>query len=115
MVEALKNTRNDLIALWLLMIGSALLIALTPSQIHLIHGYDKVAHFVAFAALMIMPAMSIKCLKTLIIFSMFLIFIGIFVECVQFFIPERDASLQDIVANILGVSFGLIPMAFRLN
>ncbi len=77
-------------------------------------GQDKVMHFVAYGvhAFLCMAALSDKILL-LKLFHYFLALVfsvsyGIFNEIYQYFIPEREFSPGDILANSLGVITFLI-------
>jgi len=73
------------------------------------YGQDKVMHFFAYGvhAFLCMAALSDKVLL-LKLFHYFLalafsVSYGIFNEIYQYFIPEREFSLGDILANSLGI------------
>ena len=73
------------------------------------YGQDKVIHFFAYGvhAFLCMAALSDKILL-LKLFHYFLALVlsvsyGIFNEIYQYFIPEREFSLGDILANSLGI------------
>ena len=73
------------------------------------YGQDKVMHFFAYGvhAFLCMAALSDKILL-LKLFHYFLALVfsvsyGIFNEIYQYFIPEREFSLGDILANSLGI------------
>ena len=80
----------------------------------LFYGQDKVMHFLTYGmhALLCLAALSDKTLL-LKLFHYFLALIfsvsyGIFNEIYQYFIPEREFSLGDILANSLGIITFLI-------
>ena len=75
----------------------------------LFYGQDKVMHFFTYGihAFLCMAALSDKILL-LKLFHYFLALVlsvsyGIFNEIYQYFIPEREFSLGDILANSLGI------------
>ena len=77
-------------------------------------GQDKVMHFVAYGvhAFLCMAALSDKILLLklfhYLLALVFSVFYGILNEIYQYFIPEREFSLGDILANNLGVITFLI-------
>lgn len=85
------------------------------------YGQDKVMHFFAYGihAFLCMAALSDKILF-LKLFHYFLalalsITYGIFNEIYQYFIPEREFSWGDILANSLGIMTFLILVYIFLN
>lgn len=75
----------------------------------LFYGQDKVIHFLTYGthAFLCLAALSDKILL-LKLFHYFLTLVfsvsyGIFNEIYQYFIPEREFSLGDILANSLGI------------
>ena len=48
-----------------------------------------------------------------IIIFILLIVLGIGIEAVQYYIPNRGASLHDLLANILGILFGFLLRFLR--
>lgn len=85
------------------------------------YGQDKVIHFLTYGiyAFLCLVALSDKILL-LKLFHYFLalafsVSYGIFNEIYQYFIPEREFSLGDILANSLGVITFLILVYIFLN
>ena len=104
---------------WMLLIVYSVLIFIFSSRPEVgveqyFYGQDKVMHFVIYGvhAFLCMAALSDKILL-LKLFHYFLalslsVSYGIFNEIYQYFIPEREFSLGDILANSLGVITFLI-------
>jgi VanZ family protein len=69
--------------------------------------WDKLQHFLAYAALGMVGALSFPGRKPALILAVGLVFLGIGLEGVQSYVPDRDMSLGDGVANFLGVIFGV--------
>jgi len=99
---------------WILLIVFSILIFIFSSRPEvgveqLFYGQDKVMHFFAYGvhAFLCMEALSNKILF-LKLFHYFLALVfsvsyGTFNEIYQYFIPEREFSLGDILANSLGI------------
>lgn len=81
-------------------------LATTPKEIETIkHTWDKLNHILAFVTLYIVLSFSYKDLSLLSKFISLLAF-GIFIEIVQYFIPNRDFSFYDIFADFIGILLG---------
>nr|WP_314904375.1 VanZ family protein [uncultured Campylobacter sp.] len=83
-------------------------LALTPAQIKLIeNSWDKANHFIAFAALYVTLHFGFSRLnlgaKVVILLAY-----GIQIEAAQSFVPGRYFSLLDIVADGIGIVFGIL-------
>jgi len=99
---------------WMLLMVYSVVIFIFSSQPEVgveqfFYGQDKVIHFFAYGvhAFLCMAALSDKILL-LKLFHYFLALVlsvsyGIFNEIYQYFIPEREFSLGDILANSLGI------------
>ncbi|MBU4511314.1 VanZ family protein [bacterium] len=104
---------------WMLLIIYSVVIFIFSSRPEvgveqLFYGQDKVMHFFTYGiqAFLCLAALSDKILL-LKLFHYFLALIfsvsyGIFNEIYQYFIPEREFSLGDILANSLGIITFLI-------
>jgi len=104
---------------WMLLIAYSVVIFIFSSRPEvgveqLFYGQDKVMHFFTYGihAFLCIAALSDKILL-LKLFHYFLalsfsVSYGIFNEIYQYFIPEREFSLGDILANSLGVITFLI-------
>ena len=62
---------------------------------------DKIAHFIVFAGLTLLVDLAFR-LPLLICFVL-LTGYGISVELVQGYLPQRDASIADIIADMAGI------------
>lgn len=99
---------------WILLIVYSILIFIFSSQPEVgveqyFYGQDKVIHFLTYGiyAFLCLVALSDKILF-LKLFHYFLalalsVSYGVFNEIYQYFIPEREFSLGDILANSLGI------------
>ena len=84
------------------------------------YGQDKVIHFLIYAiyAFLCLAALSDKMLLLKFIhYCLALVFsisYSIFNEIYQYFVPEREFSIGDIIANILGIVTCLI-LVYTIN
>lgn len=86
-------------------------------------GSDKIAHFSTYAVIalcigivLISVTSRTHRLRGLAFIWFILVLIGIVEEYRQFLLPDRTAELWDAVANILGVSTGmLLPLLFSIK
>ncbi|MFY7667406.1 MAG: VanZ family protein [Crocinitomicaceae bacterium] len=89
-------------------IGIAILSLLPPKSIEKIGEHDKINHFIAYAVLSLNVGLVVKKLKTHLLCLPLLIGYGILLEYCQGFVPGRQPSLLDALANSIGVSIGFI-------
>lgn len=68
---------------------------------------DKVYHFLFYAWLSSLPFLAFRKNLHSALASLSMLYLGITLECMQFFVPGRYFSLADILANGLGVSCGV--------
>ena len=112
---------------WILLITYSVLIFIFSSRPEvgveqLFYGQDKVIHFLTYGiyAFLCLAALSNK-LLLLKLFHYFLalafsVSYGIFNEIYQYFIPDREFSFGDILANSLGViTFLILVYIFQNN
>lgn len=108
-----KDKYVSILILYRLLFFSAVLViswlAVMPLEdIPVTTGWDKLNHFVAFASLLLLldaayPLISLWKGKLLP-----LIMYGLAIETLQAFIPYREFSVVDVVANILGLGAYLL-------
>jgi len=83
-------------------------LALTPAQIKLIeNSWDKANHFIAFAALYVTLHFGFSGLNLGAKVAILLAY-GIQIEVAQSFVPNRYFSLLDVVADGIGIVFGIL-------
>jgi len=112
---------------WMLLIIYSVLIFILSSRPEvgveqLFYGQDKVIHFLTYGiyAFLCLAALSNK-LLLLKLFHYFLalafsVSYGIFNEIYQYFIPDREFSFGDILANSLGIiTFLILVYIFQNN
>lgn len=87
-----------------------LYLAVTPQEVEVIkNSWDKLNHFAAFFVLYILLYFTFRKLdifyKSLISFAF-----GFFIESVQYFLPNREFSLFDILADIIGIILAILVL-----
>ena len=120
------NTKN-LIFHWLPLILYCLLIFIQSSrpsyhQLPDIQYFDKLLHFMGYGLLGILffrafQTMPLKQFRKLLILSSMLgaTLYGISDEIHQYYVPWREASFSDVIANTLGSVFGVYFYSLRIN
>ena len=75
-------------------------------------GWDKLNHALAFGALALSGRFGFpgSRLRVLGIAAALLAF-GLAIEAIQSFIPSRSADLKDVLADLVGIAFGLLAAA----
>lgn len=82
-----------------------------------IFGIDKLAHLFLFFVLILLFTFELKkanptrTIQKAIPIGICLV-IGILIECIQIYVPQRTFSLLDIVANTSGIAIGMVTMLF---
>ncbi len=71
-------------------------------------GGDKLWHVLAFGLLGLTGAVAFPKGHRLLMVIVGLIIFGLVIEFVQFIMPGRSAHLSDIIANLVGLSSGLV-------
>ena len=90
-----------------------LYIALCEEFEYLQH-FDKVFHFMFFTGITISIPLTKNIFGKILIFIA-LLALGIGIEAIQYYTLHRGASLNDLLANILGIVFGLTLRSLRAN
>jgi len=102
----MKNTIFN--ALLYLCVVAILYLATTTQEIKpLEYTWDKANHFIAFMTLYILLSLAYENLS-LKVKVFILIGFGIFIEIVQYFIPGRDFSGFDVIADSIGIFIGAV-------
>jgi len=82
-------------------------LATTTQEIKpLAHTWDKANHFIAFMTLYILLTFAYKNLSIVAKILILLAF-GMQIEIVQYFIPGRDFSGFDVIADSVGIAIGI--------
>ena len=71
------------------------------------HTWDKANHFIAFMTLYVLLSLAYKNLSVVMKIALLLAF-GMQIEIVQSFIPGRDFSGFDVVADSVGITIGIV-------
>lgn len=89
--------------------------SLEPNGGAVIAGSDKLAHGLAYMSLTVVGLNNFRALRFKLLFIMFALALGACMEYGQSFVPGRDMSVGDMIANAIGVSIGIaayIPFSF---
>lgn len=97
-----------LFCLWLLCAVIFAGIALIPNFMTIENNEDKMMHLTAFCLLMLGPVVVLSSKARIAAFALLLLALGAGVEAAQSYVPGREASLEDLAANIFGVLSGLL-------
>jgi VanZ family protein len=89
----------------LVFVGITILSLLPPKSGIEIQSNDKINHFIAYAALTFCGLSAYNGTKVLRLLLVFVCY-SLFMEWMQGFIPGREQSLYDALANSLGVAIG---------
>ena len=98
------------LALYVLVV---IVVSLLPSQGISLWNIDKIGHFLAYAGMAILALMTFASETTQIVALLSAIALGAALEWAQSFVPGRDMSLVDGIANTLGVLSGTLLFHFR--
>ena len=71
------------------------------------HTWDKANHFIAFMTLYVLLSLAYRHLSVVMKIALLLAF-GMQIEIVQSFIPGRDFSGFDVVADSVGITIGIV-------
>ncbi len=80
-------------------------------QISHLHHFDKIFHFIVFTLFALSIPFSQSVFNKVMYFILLVTF-GIGIEAFQYYTPDRGASLQDLLANTLGILFGYTIRSF---
>ena len=76
-----------------------------------LHHFDKIFHFTVFTLFTLNIPFRQSALRKFLYFILLVTF-GIGIEAFQYYTPDRGASLQDLLANTLGILFGYTIRSF---
>ena len=65
---------------------------------------DKANHFLAFGALALLGDFSFPVTRFALKKFLWLLSYGVLIECIQYFLPYREASLLDVMADATGLA-----------
>ena len=101
--------------LWGSIAFSIALLAIWPNPIQMVGYADKFVHSTSCMLLMLFPAFYFKGSKRITALAVVLVCAGFAIEAVQYFMPEREASVGDVLANLSGVVLGIIAGKLMRN
>lgn len=70
--------------------------------------WDKAGHVLAYAALATAGGIGYRGRRSFFLVGLGLLLLGAALELAQSFLPDRIASLHDILANAIGIALGLL-------
>jgi len=88
---------------WLCMLVISWLVVAPQDELPPVRLWDKAAHVLAFAALMLLCAVAYRKRFSLARIAMLLFIFGVGIEMVQYLLPYRQFSLLDMLANSVGI------------
>ncbi len=86
--------------------------SLVPSSVHSSWNLDKVGHFAAYGSLFMLALFSFQVTLTRIVAFLLSVILGITMEWLQSYVPGRDPSAIDALANFAGLVFGIFVYRF---
>lgn len=114
-----------LAGLWLSAVIAAVLLSVVPGSwvsltrrglsSDVAYIIELLSHFLGYAVLVGFVSMACRSWTKLIVVYIAALFISVMLEIVQFLIPERGASFDDLSMNVLGASAGFLFGAARLR
>jgi len=102
------------ILFWVALIGSYVA-AIVPQEVapHIGSLSDKGIHFIAFAVLTLLFSFAYRTVWART--SLLLLAYAVFIEVSQLFTPNRSAELLDVVADVIGITIGLLSVFLLRN
>lgn len=105
---------------WLSILVISWLVVAPQEELPPVRLWDKAAHTLAFAALMLLCAIAYRQRFSLARIAIMLFIFGVGIEIIQYLIPYREFSLLDMLANSLGILVALpliipIEKLFRIQ
>jgi VanZ family protein len=92
---------------WALALPVLLMVSLIPDFMPMTIYSDKMLHVSVFCLFLLGPALSYQRWRYVFLLASLLFAAGVFLEIVQSYIPRRESSLDDMIANGTGVLLGL--------
>lgn len=108
MLAMVINRKYIKIIFWLLVIMVLVLSFMPGSVSSSIQHVDKLEHLVAFFVLSILLLLAYKFSKPLFTTAIIMALFGMGIEVVQVYIPNRIFSMQDFLADIVGIVLALL-------
>ena len=98
--------------LFSLNLGFIIVASLIPSSMPSLWNLDKVGHFAAYASLFTLAQFAFPATATRIKIYFLAVGLGIMLEWLQSFVPGRETSALDAIANTIGLLFGILLYRF---
>lgn len=103
------TTTRRFMILWLILVAVAVVLSLLPATAPPgRHGIDKIVHIVAFFVLAAIPAAVLPRWAAIGLAMVFLLAVGAGIEFAQTFIPGRQGTGADMLANFAGILVGAL-------
>lgn len=96
-----------LLVLWVCAFLVIIYLGLKPTPLSLEHPADKFLHAASCAIVVMLPALLLRRLSYLLISIAVLFAAGAGIEVYQSFLPGREASLSDLLADATGIIIGV--------
>ena len=101
-------THHNFRLLFSLNLALIVVASLIPSSMPSLWNLDKVGHFAAYASLFTLAQFAFPLIKTRLAIFLLAIGLGIMLEWLQSFVPGRETSALDALANTIGLLFGIL-------
>lgn len=102
------HIKNIFRIIFFIYLSLILYLAVTSQEIEVVkNSLDKLNHFAAFFVLYVLLTFAFANISIFYRFVISLAF-GFFIEVIQYFLPNREFSLFDILADIVGICLGII-------
>ena len=112
---AMKQNNKLFLVLFIILIIAITLLSLLPPKSGIELGKsDKLNHFLAYAILSLNFGFISSKIRSYFIGIPFLIAYGLLIEFFQGFVPGRDPSFYDTLANSVGVFLGFFIFRFNM-
>ena len=90
-------------AVFLFIVCVAILGSLSSSPAFPLEANDKVNHAVGYAVLTLIAFAAWPSFRKWV--AVFAFLFGIAIECIQIFLPSREFGVEDLLANLVGITF----------
>ena len=111
MISRKTIIKGSVQAAWLVSIVLVVCLSLTPRmEIPMrfwFFGADKLCHFMAYTWLALLPFFGFEDIRQAFTGAILMVPLGIGLEIVQYFVPGREFSAADMIANAVGVALGI--------
>lgn len=100
------------VCLWFLLIFAAIALAFTPNIVKLQNGADKMLHVFITCSILLGADFILNRRKIVFMLAVLLLVAGGAIEIIQHILPDRQAEWEDLAANVIGVTLGLMIRFF---